>query len=203
MLTVREPPTTLVIACTVRVGDIPINVNGRELHVILILESIRSISIVSGQLQTEAILPGANPKSVVIRKPSIIVDILHHDPKHRTVIVGKMVQSLVTDPKLSGRSAESISIILPGTIKVDRTVLAPLDGCPLVEALCHQRVMLPGRGNQIKISLATLAAFPQGFHLLDLGAVTWQLVDDGFVLVLDVLQLLHQPGGTLQLGKLG
>lgn len=80
MLTVGKPPTTLIIACTVRVGDISVDVDGRELHMILVLKGIRSISVVACELQPESILPGADPESVVIRKPGIIVDILHHYP---------------------------------------------------------------------------------------------------------------------------
>lgn len=112
-----------------------------------------------------------------------------------------MVQRLITDPELPSGTTKTVCIILPRPIEVNGTILAALNRGPLVEALCHQWVMLTGRGNQIKISLATLTRLPLGFHLLDLSAVTGQLVDDGFVLVFNGFQLLHQPGGTLQFSQ--
>jgi hypothetical protein len=37
MLTVGEPPATLVVGCTVRVTDVAVRVYGAELHPVLVL----------------------------------------------------------------------------------------------------------------------------------------------------------------------
>lgn len=209
MLAVGEPPASLVVTGTVGVRDVPVNVDGGELHVVLVLEGIGRVPLVTGQLEPEAILPRPNPERLVIRKPGIVVDVLHHNPKRRAVVVGKMVQRLIADPKLPGRRPKPIRVILPGPIKVNRPVLAPLNRGPLVLALGHQRMVLTNGGNQVQVTLTTLtrpldlALTAVNLHLLDLGAVAGQLANDGLVLGLDVLQLLHQPGGALQLRQPG
>lgn len=102
VLTMREPPTAFVIAGTMRVRDVAVDVDGRELHVILIVQRIRGVTGVSGDVQSEARRTGGNIEFAVHGLPDIVVNVLHDDLQGGAVRRRQMGEDFIADPVLAG-----------------------------------------------------------------------------------------------------
>lgn len=77
MLAVREPPAALVVARAVCVRDVPVPVHGRELHVVLVLESITRVAPKPAHFQHIPVVAASDEEVFVFRVPTAAVDIRH------------------------------------------------------------------------------------------------------------------------------
>lgn len=190
VLTMREPPTTLVVARTVGVRYVAIDVDGRELHVILIVERIGRVAAVARDAQAIAIFARAHNEIAVHGFPRIVVDVLHDDFQAGAVVGRQVAQNGVADPILTGRSAKTMPIFVPRAIEIDAAVVATLNRRPIANAMGQYWVLLPARCNHKQT----------GGILFNARAICGQFVDDRFVLFFHRFQLFHQTGCHLYFG---
>lgn len=101
MLAMREPPAAFVIAGTMCIRYVAIDIDGRKLHMILVVKRIGRITTVARDTQAVAILSGAHHEITVHRFPCIIVDILHDNFEAGAVVRCQVMQHSVADPILA------------------------------------------------------------------------------------------------------
>lgn len=88
VLAMRKPPTTLIIASTVSIGNVPVIVNSRELHVILIFKSVAGVAAERAHSQFESLAVIRHQKLIVIGLPILAVDVFHINLQLGTVVFG-------------------------------------------------------------------------------------------------------------------
>lgn len=190
VLTVRKPPAALVIPGAVGVRDVAVDVDGGELHAVLVVEGVGRVAAVAGDAEAVAVRARPDEELAVHGLPGVVVDVLHDDLEAGAVVGRQVAEQRVADPVLARRSAEAVAVVVPGAVEVDAAVDAPLDRRPLVYAVRQDGVLLAARRNHEQA----------GRVLFDLRAVRRQLINNRLVLPLHRLQLLHQLRGDLNLG---
>lgn len=86
VLAVREPPPTFVVSSAVSIGDISVAIDSRKFHMVLIFESITSISLKSADFQNVACIRAADVEVLILSIPETTVDVGHINLHGRTVI---------------------------------------------------------------------------------------------------------------------
>lgn len=87
----REPPATLIVGGTVRLWDVAIDIDRRELHALLVVERIGGIAAVAGGVQAITIGAWRNVEAIVLCQPNIVVDILHEYAQLSAIISCQMM----------------------------------------------------------------------------------------------------------------
>lgn len=138
----REPPAALIIAGTVCIRNVTINIDGRKLHMILIVKCVGRITAVAGDAQTVSIFACAHHKFTVHRFPRIIVDVLHDNFQAGAIVGCQMIEQRVADPILTRRCTKTVTIFVPRTIEIDTAVMATLNRRPFADTMRQYRMLL-------------------------------------------------------------
>lgn len=180
MLAVRVPPAALVVGSAVRVGDVPVAIDGRELHVVLVLEGIAGVPLEAPDVEDVARVRAADVEILVLGVPVAAEDVDHVQAHGGAVVPRESVHGLQPEPVLRRGVAEGFRVVVEFPVELHGAVEAALEQCrpvlaPGVDGFsCGVDEILAGRSD-------------------DRGAVLGQLVDEVLVLPLDRLQLLHLP----------
>lgn len=126
VLAVREPPATFVVTSAVGVRDVPIAVNSRELHVVLVLKCIASVALESADLQNVTGVAAAYVEVFVLSIPESAVDVSHVDAHGGAVVGGQQVHRFQSKPVFRRRVAEAVDVLCELPIEFDATVVPTL-----------------------------------------------------------------------------
>lgn len=126
VLAVREPPTSFVVTGAVGVRDVPIAVNSRELHVVLVLKCIASVTLETADLQYVASVGAANVEVFILSIPEAAVDVSHVDAHGGAVVSGQQVHRFQSEPVFRGRITETVDVFCKLPVEFDASVVATL-----------------------------------------------------------------------------
>lgn len=135
MLAVRKPPSPFVVTSAMGVGDVPVVVDRREFHVVLVIQSVAGVAVILVYHQLEAVGVVEHPDVVVVGLPVFPVDVLHVNLQTGTVVLSQVMDVPVAQPMFTGCRAEAIGVVIPVLVEVDRTVVTLLDEGPAVHAV--------------------------------------------------------------------
>lgn len=181
MLTVAEPPTTVIVGGTVRRADVHVPILGAERHVILVGHGVGSVARESRHLQLVALFLASHTEVLVVGHPVVAVDVVQLDPQPSAVVAAQPVKSLIASPELVHGRAEASGVVVPRSVEVHRAVDPPAYYDPSFPASRQQRST--GSRRQKRQSLLLLAVARQRVH-------------HHAVLVLHVFQLLREVLGS-------
>lgn len=102
-----EPPTPVVIRRAIRCANVHVPVFGTEGHVILIGQSVSSISRKSRDPKFVARFFRADVEVVVVSAPVSPVDVHQVDFQASAVVAGESVKGLVAGPEFVDRRAKT------------------------------------------------------------------------------------------------
>lgn len=142
-------PSTFVFVRTMPFGYVKVNVNGGELHVVVIFESVGSVARITRKIDSVSLGTWCYVERFVISIPWVVLQILNDNSKLRAIVACQMVENFVSNPQLAVRIAKPIGVLFPRAIEIDRAVFALLYNCPGTHTLRHYRSTLIRRRNHV------------------------------------------------------
>ena len=185
MLTVREPPPSLVVACTMCVWYVAIVIDCWKFHSVLIIQGVARIPAVPSDSQPETHRVIGHPEVIVISRPVLAVNVFHAYLQFCAVVFGQSVQVPVAEPMFARGRAEAVGVVVPTSVEVNGTILTFLDGRPASVTIGHDGLTF-SRWDQVDAAGTWYRS-----------AVIGQFVYDVLVLLLEGFQLLDKVNGRL------
>lgn len=132
MQAMREPPAPLIVTRAVGMTQIIIPINCAELHTILEAHRVTCVSMVTRQVQSVTFGARWYPKRIVLGVPRLPIDIHELDAKWHVITWRQSVQCVIADPEFRLRRAKARGIVVPLEVELLHTVVAALNGHPVV-----------------------------------------------------------------------
>lgn len=106
-------PSAFVLVSAVALGDIQVDVDGREFHVVLVLKGVGRIAGITGEVDSVAFGTRRNGERLVVCIPRIVLQIRDDNSQLRAVVARQMMQLLISNPKLTIWIAKTIRVFFP------------------------------------------------------------------------------------------
>ena len=117
VVTVLVPPASRVELCAVRAAHVVVAVGRAERHEVRVLHRVGGVAAVPANVQQVLRLLTVHAEGVVIGVVVRVVHIPQLKSQLVVLLVGEVVEVIITDPELLARISKSIFVFLPSARK--------------------------------------------------------------------------------------